>query len=203
MTNIDFKKEYKELFSPSAKQFSVVDVPRFNFFLVDGQGDPGNSKEYQQAVEALYSASYTLRFLIKDQKNIKYTVAPLEGLWWADNMEDWVNLSRDEWKWTMMILQPDFANSDQIQAAKEGAAKKSDSPALEKLRFEVFTEGKAAQILYLGPYTDEGPTIARLHEYIAEQGLKLSGKHHEIYLSDPRRTSPEKLKTVIRQPVAE
>jgi len=203
MTNIDFKKKYKNLYAPSAKEFSIVEVPQFNFFLVDGQGDPGTSKEYQQAVEALYSVSYALRFLIKSQKSIKYTVAPLEGLWWADNMEEWVNLSRDEWKWRMMILQPEFATSDQIQAAKEGAAKNSDSPALEKLRFESFTEGKAAQILYFGPYADEGPTIARLHEFIAEQGFQLSGKHHEIYLSDPRRTAPKKLKTVIRQPMSE
>ena len=202
MTNIDFKKEYKELFAPSAKQFSVVEVPKFNFFMVDGQGDPNNSEQYQQAVEALYSVSYTLRFLIIKQEGKKYTVPPLEGLWWADDMNDWANLSRDEWKWTMMILQPDFATPDQLQTAQEEAAKKSDSPAMQKLRFESFKEGKAAQILYFGPYADEGPTIIRLHEFITEQGFKLSGKHHEIYLSDPRRTAPEKLKTVIRQPMA-
>lgn len=203
MTNIDFKKKYKELYSPSAKQFSLVDVPQFNFCMVDGEGDPNTSVQYQQAVEALYSVSYALRFLIKDQAGIKYTVAPLEGLWWAEDMENFQNLSKDEWIWTAMILQPDFATPDQIQAAQDAAAKKSDSPALEKLRFETFIEGKAAQILYFGPYADEGPAIARLHDFIAEQGLELRGKHHEIYLSDPRRTAPEKLKTVIRQPVSE
>jgi hypothetical protein len=169
--------------------------------MIDGKGSP-DSKDYQAAVEALYSTSYTLKFTIKKAGGTLYGVPPLEGLWWAEDMSDFASLPKSAWLWTMMIPQPDFVTAKQVKDAIAAAAEKKSNPALKNLRFEKFTEGKAAQILYIGAYKDEGPTIARLHEFIAEQGGKLRGKHHEIYLGDPRRTAPSKLRTVIRQPFA-
>lgn len=201
-TTFDFKKTYKEFYTPSAKKFSIVKVPAMQFLMIDGKGDPNNSKEYEAALEALYSTSYTLKFSIKKSGGTQYAVGPLEGLWWAKDMSNFAALPRSAWLWTMMILQPPFIKAKQIKDTVAELFEKKGNPALKKLRLEKFTEGKAAQILYFGPYKDEGPTIARLHEFIAEQGGKLSGKHHEIYLSDPRRTAPSKLRTIIRQPFA-
>lgn len=197
----DFKKEYKELYAPSAKKFSVVKVPALKFLMIDGKGSP-DSKEYEAAVEALYSTSYTLKFAIKKAGGRLYGVPPLEGLWWAKDMSDFASLPKSAWLWTMMIAQPDFVTTNQVKDAIAAAYEKKGNPAIKKLRFEKFAEGKAAQILYIGAYKDEGPTIARLHEFIAEQGGKLRGKHHEIYLGDPRRVVPSKLRTIIRQPFA-
>lgn len=197
---IDLKKDLKHLYAPSAKAFSVVEVPPLPFLMIDGAGDPNTAPEYKTAVEALYSVSYTIKFDVKKAQGIDFAVMPLQGLWWADDMATFT-LSRENWRWTMMIMQPDFVSREQVAASIESAGRKKDLPALPKLRFESFAEGLAAQILYFGPYRDEGPTIARLHEYITQSGHALSGKHHEIYLSDPGRTAPEKLKTIIRQPM--
>ena len=201
MQKIDFKKEFKQLYRPSAKKISVVDVPPMQFLMIDGQGDPNTSQVYTDAVEALYAVAYTLKFASKKQLARDFTVMPLEGLWWVEDMSDFSTKDKDSWLWTAMIMQPDWIDATMVEAAKEAAAKKKDLPALPGLRFERYHEGLAAQILYIGPYADEGPTIARLHAFIAENGYRLAGKHHEIYLSDPRRTAPEKLKTVIRQPM--
>jgi hypothetical protein len=200
MQKIDFKKELKQFYRPSANQFSVVDVPAFNFLMIDGMGDPGSGESYAQALEALYTVSYNIRFSIKKQMEIAYTVMPLQGLWWAQDMDVFVTGDRSAWEWTMMIMQPDFISAEMVSSAIDEVKRKKDPIALPLLRFESFTEGSAAQIMYFGPYADEGPTIAKLHDFIAENGHQLSGKHHEIYLSDPRRTEPSKLKTIIRQP---
>jgi hypothetical protein len=200
-STFDFKKAYKELYAPSAKHFTVVKVPALNYLMIDGKGEP-ESKSYQASVEALYTASYTLKFTIKKAGGKLYGVPPLEGLWWAKDMSDFASLPKSAWLWTMMIPQPSFVTAKQAKDAIAAAYEKKGNPALKQLRFEKFTEGKAAQIMYIGAYKDEGPTIARLHEFIAEQGGKLRGKHHEIYLGDPRRTAPSKLRTVIRQPFA-
>ena len=208
MDKLDLKKELKEFYAPSAKKFSVVEVPTANFLMIDGQGDPATSVEYSDAINALYSIAYTLKFTLKFAgKTPDFTVMPLEALWWADDYAVFNaaagEAGRSEWKWTNMIMQPDFVTADMIEQAKVDALKKKgELPSLEKVRFETFTEGLSAQILYIGPWADEAPTIAALHEFIAEQNGELSGKHHEIYLSDPRRTAPEKLKTIIRQPFA-
>ncbi|MBZ0290236.1 MAG: GyrI-like domain-containing protein, partial [Anaerolineae bacterium] len=186
---------------PSAKKFEILDVPPANFLMIDGTGDPNTAAEYTQAVEALYSLSYTLKFAIKKQQEIDYPVMALEGLWWADDMTAFTAGDRDRWLWMMMIMQPDFVTVEQVEAARAEAAKKKDLPALPKIRYEPFHEGLSVQIMHIGPYSAEAPTIARMHAFIEESGHVPTGKHHEIYLGDPRRTAPEKLKTVLRQPI--
>jgi len=205
MTAIDLRKQFKHLYQPSAKQFSSVDVPSFNFLMIDGTGNPNTSQDYKDALEALYGLSYTLKFGVKlgkyGTKKYDYPVMALEGLWWMDDMREFSPERKDEWKWTAMIMQPDIITTDWVELARADLIKKKNPIAAPKIRFEIYHEGLSAQILYFGPYADEGPTIQRLHDFIAQSGHQLRGKHHEIYLSDPRRTTPEKLKTVIRQPM--
>jgi len=204
MSKIDLKKEFKQLYFPSAKEVTVVDVPPMNFLMIDGRGDPNTAQEYKDAIEALYAVSYTLKFMIKKRTPQRdYVVMPLEGLWWADDMSRFDLKNKGSWSWTAMIMQPEFITEELVAQAREEVAGKKDLPALSKLRFERFHEGLAAQILHIGPYSAEGPTIEKLHSFIEEHGYEVKGKHHEIYLSDPRRVAPEKLKTVIRQPIAE
>lgn len=201
-TKIDFKREFKELYAPAVKP-SLVDVPDMAFLMVDGHGDPNRADAYQQAVEALFTVSYTAKFIVKRTGGgVDFTVMPLEGLWWVPDMSRFTTDDKSAWDWTAMVMQPDAVTAEVIDAALEQAAAKRDLPALARLRFERFHEGPAAHVMYRGPYAEEGPTIAALHAFIAEHGYVLSGKHHEIYLGDPRRTAPEKLRTVIRQPYA-
>jgi len=200
---VDLKRDLKAFYAPSAKKFSVVDVPQISFLMVDGSGDPNTAKSYADAVGALYAVAYTLKFARKAAgKAPDLAVMPLEGLWWSDDMDDFRDAKKDKWNWTAMIAVPDFISAADVEAAKKQAAAKKDLPSIDLLRLEPFREGKSAQILYFGAYADEGPTIASLHRFIAESGGTLRGRHHEIYLSDPRRTDPAKLKTVIRQPFA-
>jgi len=200
-TKIDLRKELKHLYNPSSKQIAVVDVPDMNFLMIDGQGDPNTSVAYRDAVESLFAVSYTLKFMVKKgEQAVDYAVMPLEGLWWVEDMTQFSMHDKDAWKWTSMIMQPEYVTAELFQEALRQVRKKKDLPALSGMRFESFHEGHAAQILYFGPYSDEGPSIERIHRFILEQGRRLRGRHHEIYLSDPRRTAPAKLKTVIRQP---
>jgi hypothetical protein len=202
MPKVDFKKELKHLYQPSAKEVSVVDVPPMNFLMVDGQGDPNTSLEYQEAMAALYTMSYQLKFTIKARNpDLDYTVPPLEGLWWAEDMEGFPGEDKDAWLWTAMIMAPDQVTPALFHEALEEVQKKKDLPGLPRLRLERYREGLSVQIMHLGPWAEEAPTIERLHAFAREQGYRLRGKHHEIYLSDPRRTAPDKIKTVIRQPV--
>ncbi len=202
MEKFDLKKNFKHLYLPSAKDVAQVEVPPFRFLMVDGKGDPGKSAEYAEAVEALFSVSYTAKFMVKKgPQALNYAVMPLEGLWWADDMDAFVAGERDQWQWTMMINQPDWAADDVIEAAMTQVRKKKKLPGLDQLRLEQFTEGLCAQILHIGPFIEEGPTIARVHDFI-EARSALTGKHHEIYLSDIRRADPAKWKTVVRQPMA-
>ena len=202
MKKIDYKKELKYLYAPSAEEISVVDIPAMNYLMIDGKGDPNKVKEFGEAIEALYAVSYTVKFMFKKGKQqIDYTVMPLEGVWWMHDMNKFSEERKDDWFWTMMILQPEIVTKAIINEAIEMVRKKKNPAALSKLRFESIKEGKSAQILYFGPYKDEGPTIVKLHQFIAEKGFKKRGKHHEIYLNDPRKTAPERLKTIIRQPM--
>ncbi|MBI5230540.1 MAG: GyrI-like domain-containing protein, partial [Coriobacteriales bacterium] len=178
----------------------AIDVPPMNFIMVDGAGSP-NGTEFAQALEALYAVAYTTKFTMKKAEEVDYPVMALEALWWADDPTSFVSGSKDDWFWTAMIMHPDVVTAAHIDAAKEAAAAKKDLPALPKLRFEKFAEGLSAQIMYIGAFSDEGPTIQRIHDFIEESGHELRGKHHEIYLSDFRRTAPENLKTVVRQPM--
>jgi len=201
MTKIDLRKELAWLYKPSAKTISLVDVPEMSFIMIDGQGAP-ESEQYAQSIQALYPVAYTLKFTKKMVEGTDFTVMALEGLWWADDVSafDPNSGGRNAWKWTMMMMQPDFITRDDFDAAVKSARGKKDLPGLSKIRFERFKEGKAAQLMHIGPYSAEGPKIVKIHDKIKEIGGKLTGKHHEIYLSDPRRTDPSKWKTVIRQP---
>lgn len=205
MKKIDLKKELKHLYNPSTKEISIVDVPKMNFLMIDGKGDPNTSQEYKEAIEALYTVSYSLKFMIKKGETaIDYVVMPLEGLWWTDDMAQFSTENKGIWKWTAMIMQPEYVTKDLVTKAFEQVEKKKNPPALSKMRFESFHEGLSAQIMHIGPYSAEGPTIKKLHSFIKEKGYEFDGlvqKHHEIYLSDPRRTAPEKMKTIIRQPM--
>ena len=201
MKKIDYKKEFKYLYNPSPKEVVIVDVPKMNFLMIDGKGDPNTAKEYKDAVETLYSVSYALKFMIKKGKAaIDYGVPPLEGLWWVDDMSKFSEKNKDEWQWTAMIMQPEYVTENLVKEAVEEVKKKKNLPDLSEMKFESFHEGISAQIMHIGPFSAEGPTIAKVHTFIEEEGYKLRGKHHEIYLNDPRRVEPNKMKTVIRQP---
>jgi hypothetical protein len=205
MITINLRKQFKHLYQPSAKKFSIVDVPPLNFLIIDGAGNPNTSQDYRDALEALYGLSYTLKFGVKlgkySKKKYDYPVMALEGLWWTDDMREFSVARKDDWKWTMMMMQPDIITPDQVELARADLIEKKHPTAASQIRFETYHEGLSAQIMYIGPFADEGPTIQRLHDFIVESGQQLRGKHHEIYISDPRRTTPEKLKTVIRQPM--
>ncbi len=200
MDKVDFKKELKQFYRASARKVQQVDVPEFRFLMIDGAGPPGTSEQYKQAVEALFSVAYTAKFMVKKgPQQLDYGVMPLEGLWWADDMSAFVTNDRDAWKWTLMIMQPEIVSAETIHEAVAQVRRKKGLPGLDALRFEAWEEGPCAQVLHVGPFTDEGPTIARLHEFIERDG-SLAGKHHEIYLSDIRRADPSRWKTIIRQP---
>jgi hypothetical protein len=201
MLKLDFKKDFKKLYNPPTKEVVLVEVPPLSYLMIDGIGNPSTSLQYQEAVEALYSLSYTLKFMLKKSGELDYSVPPLEGLWWADNMDDFVLANKDNWQWTMLIRQPGQVTPALLTVALAQAEKKKDLASLRAVRLESLDEGLVAQVMHLGPYATEGPTIERLHSFIREKGYSLTGKHHEIYLTDPRRTTPEKMRTVIRQPV--
>ena len=201
MSKIDLKKDFKHLYSPSAGQVSVVDVPPMNFLMIDGAGDPNVAPEYRQAIEALYSLSYTLKFTIKQGAGVDYAVMPLEGLWWTDDPGQFSAGNKGIWKWTAMIVQPEYVTDQLFAEAFAEVRRKKALPALAGVRFEPYHEGLSVQTMHIGPYAAEEPTVARLHGFARESGYELSGKHHEIYLSDPGRTASEKLKTVVRHTV--
>ena len=197
---IDFKKTLKHLYAPSSREFSVVEVPPLQYLMVDGIGAPGGDA-YTQAVEWLFSVSYPIKFLSKSELGRDYVVPSLEGIWWADDMDVFTTDDRDRWQWTMMIMQPDWISDSMYRAGIAKASKKLGSPP-ETMRLESLSEGTSVQILHLGPFADEAPVIARLHQkFLPNNGLIETGHHHEIYLSDPRKTAPEKLRTILRQPV--
>jgi hypothetical protein len=204
VTKVDFKKELRELYNPP-KKFVMIDVPEKQYLMVDGHGDPNVAQEYQDALEALYAVAYKLKFMSKQQLGKDYVVPPLEGLWWAENMETFTTArDKSQWDWTMMIMTPEWIRMDLFAEARNLVRKSTHPAALEKVRLEKYHEGLSVQIMHVGSYDDEGPTLLALHrEYIPEHGLLENGKHHEIYLGDPRRVAPEKLKTILRQPVRE
>lgn len=202
MKKLDLKKQWKQLYETKPGAIVAVEVPPLTYLMVDGEGDPNSSKIFQEAIEALYSLSYALKFAVKKgSRAIDYGVMPLEGLWWADDPRAFYEAKKSTWKWTAMIVQPEFITKAQVAAAIEEVRKKKNPAALDRVRFETLTEGLSAQVLYVGPFADEGPAIQRMHDFIHASGKELRGKHHEIYMSDPRRTAPEKLKTILRQPM--
>jgi hypothetical protein len=198
---VDLLRELGALYKPPMDRPVLVEVPKMNYLAVDGEGDPNTSVEYRDSIQALYSASYALKFMVKRGRDaIDYRVMPLEGLWWADDMNSFAEGKKGDWKWTSMIAQPDLITGELVEAAIV-KLKEKGLPALQKVRYETFDEGLSAQILYVGPFSEEGSTIRKLHDFIEEGGHIRRGKHHEIYMSDVRRVAPGKLKTIIRQPV--
>jgi hypothetical protein len=206
MVTLDLRKQWKHLYSPSPKKVDLVDIPEFKFVMLDGRIErgeaPGTSPGFMDAMGAMYSAAYTLKFMSKLRQDdpIDYPVMALEGLWWVE--DDRFDLTvKDNWLYTLMIMQPDHITPDMLAEASAQAAKKRPNPALSRLRLESFREGLCVQILHIGPYDTELVTVEKLHRWAAENGYRLAGKHHEIYMGDPRRAAPEKLKTVLRHPV--
>jgi hypothetical protein len=200
MDKLDLKKTYKALYA-AKEQPALIEVPELHYLMVDGHGDPNDNPLFTDGMGAVYGLAYTLKFMLKKQSVADYAVMSLQGLWWAEDPGDFPAGARDRWQWTLMILQPDFVTPELVEAARVEMARKKAAARLEEVRLERLAEGLCAQVLHVGPYSEEGPTIARLHTFIAAQGRRACGKHHEIYLSDPRRTMPEKMKTIIRQPV--
>jgi hypothetical protein len=203
MSKIDFKKELRHLYLPQARDFVIVDVPPMNFIMIDGHGDPNTSQEYSEAVEALYAVAFKVKFRSKKQLGRDYVVSPLEGLWWAQDMAAFAGVTdKGAWDWTMMILTPEWVGVEVYEQALTEAASKRELSALSSIRLESYDEGLAVQTLHVGSYDEEAPILARLHDdWIPDNGYVENGKHHEIYLSDPRRVEPSKLKTVLRQPI--
>lgn len=203
MTKLDYKKSLKELYAPPSKSVVRVVIPPLRYLMIDGQGDPNTSPDYQRAIECLYSVAYTIKFAVKrGPKGTDYGVMPLEGLWWADDMATFSVKRKSDWKWTMMIMQPGVVERETVEAALGEVRRKKQLADLDLLRFDTLDEGVCAQTMHLGPFSEEGPTIARVHDFIAATG-SLRGKHHEIYLSDIRKVAPSRWKTVIRQPMTE
>lgn len=202
MTRYDIKQELKQCYAPRNRDWALVDVPAQRFIAVDGSGDPNTSADYARAVEALYNVAYTIKFASKRTLDRDFVVGPLEGLWWSDRPEVFTARDKDAWQWRMLISQPDWITEDFIDDAKQTALAKKGLPAIADVRYEPMHEGLCAQVLHIGPYDDEGPILAELHgEYLAANNLRMTGHHHEVYLGDPRRSAPAKLRTVLRQPV--
>ena len=198
MEKINYKKKLQHLYKPSVKEVEIVEVPQMNFLMIDGDGGP-NHPTFQNAIEVLFPLSYTLKFMIKKSDiGIDYGVLPLEGLWWADDMSSFIKDKKDDWKWTLMIMQPELITNEMVVEAVNQVRVKKNPTSLPLVRFESINEGKVAQIMHIGPFSEEGPTVQKLHSFIKDSGKKIIGKHHEVYLSDIRRAAPEKWKTIIR-----
>jgi hypothetical protein len=207
MEKLDLRKNYKNLYQPSAKEVAVVEIPALQFAMIEGAIEPGQSPgispAFQAAMEALYGISYTLKFMskLRKQDSIDYTVMALEALWWVEDGHFDIT-QPDNWHWRAMILQPDHITPAMFAEGIEQVRKKrGGSPAIDRLHLETFCEGLCVQIMHLGPYSAEPPTVAKMEIYAAAHGYKMRGEHHEIYLGDPRRSDPAKLKTVLRHPI--
>jgi hypothetical protein len=197
----DLRREHPGLYRAPDAPVRLM-VPPLRFLMVDGAGDPGSVPGYADAVGTLYAVSYGVRGLVKQAGGMPWTVMPLEGLWWAADLSVFTAGNRGDWLWTMMIAQPEVVTIDLVEQAVSAAVAKGRAPSADRLRFELLDEGDAVQVMHHGPYTDEGPTIAALHAFIADHGWERVGKHHEVYLNDPRRVAPAAMRTILRQPVA-
>ena len=200
MAKIDYKKQFKSLYH-AGNTPTLVEVPPLAYLMMDGQGNPNTAPAYQEAVSTLYKLAYAIRFYARDEMGVDFGVMPLEGLWWVAGLSQFSYTNKDNWYWTMMIMQPEPVTEAVVEAVRPAVAAKHHPPRLPEVRFEVYNEGLSAQIMHHGPYAEEKPTVDRLHAFIQEQGCHPALKHHEIYLSDPNRTAPEKMRTLLRQPV--
>ena len=201
----DVKKQFPDFYKASANNVEIVDVPEMQFFMIDGHGDPNSAQSFQDAIATLYACSYTLKMSFKKMpKGKDYVVPPLEGLWYLENMAEWSMDAKDKWNWTIMIRIPDFVPKSEITKSIETVKqkKREKAPAIDKLRVEEYHEKFSVQLLHIGPYNAEPPNIQKMHSFAKSKNYILNGKHHEIYLSDFRKIAPEKLKTILRQPIS-
>jgi hypothetical protein len=198
---IDFKKTI-DAYQARRDQLRVVDVPPLQYLMIDGHGDPNTSPAYAEAIRALYPVAYKLKFASRRELGRDYVVMPLEGLWWAENMEAFTT-SRDtsQWDWTLMMMVPDWIDQRMFDAAVQQVGTKDGPVRVNDIRLDPLSEGRCVQTLHVGSFDDEADVLARMHEFIPVNGLRLAGRHHEIYLSDARRVAPERLRTILRQPV--
>ena len=201
MASVDLKKTYREDYTAGDVP-TVVDVPPRPYLMIDGSGDPNTGQAYADAVATLYPLAYGLRKAIKETTGDAYTVMPLEGLWWVDDMTAFTIEDKSDWQWTSMICLPPLVNAAMAAEVIPAVTSKKELASGHLARVEEYGDGVSAQILHRGPYADEAPTIDRLHRFISDGGYRLSGKHHEIYLTDPRKSAPDKNRTIIRQPVS-
>lgn len=201
MASIDLKRTDRAWYTARADP-SIIELPPLRYLMVDGQGDPNTAAVYGEAVATLYPVAYGIRKALIAATGDRYTVLPLEGLWWTPDMAAFTTVDKDAWHWTLLIRQPPPVTADMAADVIATTARAKALPAGDRIRFDTLDEGTAAQVMHRGPYADEGPTIAALHRFIADERLDVTGRHHEIYLSDPRRVAPEPMRTIIRQPVA-
>jgi hypothetical protein len=202
-SQLDLRRALPDLYSAGPDP-TVVEVPELTFLAIDGRGDPNTSAGYAQAVQALYAMAYGVHFALKRRPGgLDARVMPLEGLWWVPDMSLFRESDKDAWLWRLLIAQPEQVTAGTVAEVRAAATAKKPGLPLDRVRLERFAEGRCAQVLHRGPYAEEAPTIERLHRYIADRGYRLTGRHHEIYLGDPRRAAPEKLRTILRQPVAD
>lgn len=202
MAKLDLKKELKPLYHCSAQKPTRVEAPEARFLMIDGRGDPNTSPLSQGAVAALFGLAFKTKFASKKELGRDYVVMPLEGLWWAEDMADFDIDHKADWLWRLLIRQPDWIAPELVDSVRDQAAQKADPGLVSQIQLGVYNEGPAVQIMHRGPFADEGPTVARLHRFIDSQGWRISGRHHEIYLGDFRKAAPDKLRTIIRQPIA-
>ena len=203
MNKIDYKKDLKELYQAKVNKIVTLNVPKMNFIMIDGRGDPNTSQDYIDAIQTLYPVAHGIKFFCKKELGTDFGVMPLEGLWWTEDMDNFDTNDKSNWLWTAMIMQPEFVDKAIFDKIVDQTKEKKNLAAIDKVRFEPYEEGRAAQTMYVGPYSGEGETIKSIHAFIKDQGGKLDSTnkhHHEIYLSDPRRVDVSKLKTIIRQP---
>ena len=203
MGKVDLSKEHPQLLKASDKEPAVVDIPKLQYLMVDGEGAPEQSKDFQPTIHVLYGIVYTLKFTRKKAgQEPDFKIMPLEGLWWMKDDREFDQSRPQDWRWTLMIAVPEFiGNTDVEQAKKQLSTKRPELP-VDKLRLESFEEGRVVQTLHIGPYDKEGPTIEKMHRFASDNNLQLGGKHHEIYMGDPRRVPPEKIKTILRHPIS-
>lgn len=201
-SKIDLKRELKHLYNPSAKKVSVVEVPKMNFLMLNGKGNPEGSQAFQDAIQAIYSVAYTMKFMLKGRASIPdFTVMPLESLWWVSGGAAFDKAKREDWRWTVMVAQPEFIEEEHLAEAKKAVEQKQGVPLAAKVRLRSLNEGPSLQTMWIGPYDRIGEAADRIEDYARENVYKLKGKHHEIYLSDPRRVAPERIRTIVRQPI--
>lgn len=202
MTKYDIKKDPKYCYHANSRTWDLVEVPGQQFIAIEGHGDPNTSPHYTEAVEALFAVAYAIKFDSKNRLGRDFVVGPLEGLWWADDPTVFITREKEAWSWRLLIAQPEWVDEPTIEKARDIASSKKANPSVDAIHRFVLAEGLCAQLLHVGPYNDEGPALEALHtRFVPDNQLELTGLHHEIYLSDPRRTEPAKLRTILRQPV--